>query len=84
MVKAGTTITTNSTIAGGTRSLTITGNAVFGDDATDTITGVNALSVSGTTSINTNTITTAGTQTYTGAVTLGNSTTLTTTSNGDI
>ena len=69
---------------GGTNSLTITGNAVFGDGTADTVTGVNVLSVSGNTTIHTNTVTTTGTQTYgdnaaSDTITLGNSTTLTTT-----
>ena len=51
-------------VTGGNRSLTITGNAVFGG----AVTGVTALSVSGTSAINAN-ITTTGAQTYTGAVT---------------
>ena len=73
----GGTITTNGTLAGGTYGLTVTGNAVFGNGTADTLTGLSALSVSGTTGVYTNTITTSGTQTYTGAVTLGASTTLT-------
>ena len=39
----GSTITTNGTIVGGTNSLTITGNAVFGDGTTDTVTGLTTL-----------------------------------------
>jgi hypothetical protein len=74
----GTTITTNSTVVGGTYGLTVTGNAVFGNGTTDTLTGLSALSVSGTTSLYTDTVTTSGTQTYTGAVTLEASATLTT------
>src|SRR5205823_5429005 len=73
----GTNMTFNSTVAGATNSLSITGNAVFGDQAADTVTGVSNLSVSGTTAINTNTVTTSGTQSYTGAVTLANAPTLT-------
>ncbi|GHV19571.1 hypothetical protein FACS189494_01530 [Spirochaetia bacterium] len=45
----------------------ITGNATFAG----AVTGTTSLSVSGTTAINTSTITTTGAQTYTGAVTLG-------------
>ena len=59
-------------------------NAGFGDGTADTITGVNILSVSGNTTIHTNTITTTGAQTYgdnaaSDTITLGNGTTLTTT-----
>jgi fibronectin-binding autotransporter adhesin len=75
------TVTTNSALSG-EYSLAITGNAVFGDGTSDTINLSGAsktLSVSGTTTINTNGITTSGTQTYSGAVTLGTGTTLTTT-----
>jgi hypothetical protein len=72
----GSTVTTSSTIAGGTNSFTITGNAVF----SGAITGVTNLSVSGTSSIGAN-ITTTGTQGYTGAVTLASPVTLTTTNN---
>ncbi len=62
----------NQPLAGGANSLTVTGNAVFGDAGTDTVTGLTTLSVSGTTTVNTTNITTTGTQSYTGAVTLGN------------
>ena len=75
----GSTITTQGTL-GGAFALTITGNAVFGNGAADDVvlTGSDkALEVSGTTTIVTDTITTSGTQTYTGAVTLNTSTTLT-------
>jgi len=52
-------------VDGDTRSLTITGNAVFSGGS-----DINALSVSGTSTINGD-ITTSGNQTYTGTVTLG-------------
>jgi hypothetical protein len=74
-----TTTTFNGTVAGGGFNLGLTGNAVFGDATTDTVTGLGTLAVSGTTTINTATVTSAGTQTYNGAVTLGADTTLTTT-----
>jgi autotransporter-associated beta strand protein len=61
----GTTITASSTIAGGANALTITGNAVLNGAVTD----VTNLSVSGTTAIGAD-ISTSGTQTYTGAVTI--------------
>jgi hypothetical protein len=66
----GTTITTNGTLAGGSFGLTVTGNAVFGNDAADTITGLSTLSVSGTTGLYTNTVTSSSTQQYSGSMTL--------------
>jgi hypothetical protein len=78
-VLTGTTVTTNGTIAGGEHSLSVVGNAVFGDTAGDTVTGLSALTVSEITAINTSNITSSGTQDYTGAVTIGADTTLTTT-----
>jgi hypothetical protein len=66
-----TTATFNGTVAGAGNDLTVTGNAVLGDAAADTVTGLGTLSVSGSTAINTSTVTSAGTQTYTGAVTIG-------------
>ena len=65
-----TTATFNGTVAGGGNNLAITGDAVFGDAAGDTVTGLGTLSVSGTTQVGTNTVTSAGTQTYTGALTV--------------
>src|SRR6185312_5230146 len=65
------TVTTLGTVTGGSHSLTITGNAVFGNAVADTVTGLTTLLVTGTTAINTNAITTSGTQDYDGAVTLG-------------
>src|SRR5207253_2019432 len=62
-------------------SLVVTGNARFDDlvgEASIASSGkLTTLSVSGTTNINTSLITTSGTQTYTGAVTLSKSTMLT-------
>ncbi len=82
--------TVNGTTAG-TESLAITGNAVFGDSAADFVgntTSLEFLTVSGTTTFNagngSDTVTTAGLQTYTGAVTLGADTTLTSTGAGNI
>jgi len=71
-------VTFNGTVAGNSKNLTITGDTVFGDEDTDTITGVKELTVTGTSTINTTTITTTGAQTYTGAVTLGADVVLTT------
>ncbi|MDA7780257.1 autotransporter-associated beta strand repeat-containing protein, partial [Candidatus Pelagibacter sp.] len=80
----GSTVTTRGTLTGA-YALTVTGNAVFGNSSSDDVvlTGSNkALAVSGTTTIETDTVTTSGTQTYSGAVVLGRNTTLT--SSGDI
>ena len=74
----GSTVRFLGTVAGGgTSSLAIGGNGVFGDAAGDTVTGLTSLAVSGTAAINTNTVTTSGTQQYGGAVTVANNPTLT-------
>ena len=73
----GSSVTTNGTQDGLTHSLLVDGDAVFGDAADDSVTGLTTLEVTGATTINTDTVTSADAQTYTGAVTLGNSTTLT-------
>lgn len=70
-------VTFLGTVAGGTHGLTISGNAVFGDAAGDTVTGLTTLAVSGTTAINSGTVSGSGNQTYTGAVTLGTNVTIT-------
>jgi hypothetical protein len=57
--------TANSTIAGGGFSLNVTGNDVIGG----AISGVNVLNISGTTSLGAN-VSTTGSQTYAGAITL--------------
>ncbi|WP_168171163.1 filamentous hemagglutinin N-terminal domain-containing protein, partial [Rhodanobacter sp. B04] len=67
-------------VTGGGNSLTVTGNAVLGG----ALSGVNALAISGTTAINTASVSTSGGQTYSGAVTLGADTTLTSTGSGAI
>ena len=59
-------------------TIDINGDAVFGN----TITGTGSISVSGTTDINTTTITTTGTQEYTGDVTLGANASLTANNSG--
>ncbi len=74
---AASTATFTGTISGVSHSLSVTGNAVFGDAAADTVTGLTTLSVTGTTAINTDTVSSSGTQTYGGAVTLGTGSTLT-------
>ncbi|WP_310568480.1 filamentous hemagglutinin N-terminal domain-containing protein, partial [Hydrogenophaga sp.] len=82
----GTTITTGGTvngIAGTNKSLTVTGDAVFGNDSGDDLSDLGTLSVSGTTAIHASAVTSMGAQTYTGAVIVGNDTTLTTT-NSDV
>jgi len=73
----GTTVTFLDKVVGSGNGLTVTGNAVFGDAAADTVTGLSVLHVTGTSGINTNTVTSAGAQDYDGAVTLGVDTTLT-------
>ncbi|MDR2942210.1 MAG: hypothetical protein LBV17_06440 [Treponema sp.] len=65
------TIVRLGNITGATHSLTVTGDGVLNGGS-----GIDVLSVSGTTTINED-ITTTGTQTYTGAVTLGDTVTLT-------
>jgi filamentous hemagglutinin family protein len=69
----GTTVSFASTLQGGTNSLRVAGNAAFNGATT----GLDTLSVSGTTAINGGTVTTSGAQTYTGAVTLGGDAVLT-------
>ena len=79
----GSTVTTRGTLTGA-YALTVTGNAVFGNSSGDDVvlSGTNkALAVSGTSNIGAD-ITTSGTQTYTGAVTLSANVTLT--SSGDV
>jgi mucin-19 len=67
-------VTFNSTFAGGTKSLTITGNAEFDAAAT----GLSTLNISGTTKLDGGTVSSTGTQTYVGAVTQSVDTALTT------
>ena len=74
---SGTTVTFNGTANGGTNSLTVTGNAVFGNEDADTVTNVTTLSVTGTTQINTTAITTSAGQSYNLMLTLGTDVTLT-------
>ena len=82
---ANTTLTGAVKFAGtldGGKTLAVTGNAEF-DNAVGGTTKLTSLGVSGTTLVKTAAITTTGTQAYTGAVTLGVGTTLTTT-NSDV
>ena len=73
----GTTVSFDEDILGGANTLTVTGDAVFGNAADDAVTS-GTLLVTGATTINASTVTTAGaTQTYTGQVTLGSDVTLT-------
>ncbi|MEI6651987.1 MAG: autotransporter-associated beta strand repeat-containing protein, partial [Chlorobiaceae bacterium] len=81
---SGTTVTFNGTVDGGTYSLYIAGNAVFGDASVDTVTGLNMLHVSGTTLINSSTVSSSGVQTYNDGVTLGSDVTLTSTGVGSL
>jgi len=74
-----------STPASLERTLSITGNAVFGGAVGGAGDGsLGSLTVSGTSDIDGGAITTTGIQTYTGAVTLGAATTLASTNTGDI
>ena len=66
-------MTFNSTFAGGSKSLTITGNVDFDDMGS----GLTTLNVSGTTQMDGGAITSTGKQTYQGAVTQSVDTTLT-------
>jgi len=63
----GTTVTTGSTLTGGGNPLSVVGNAVLGGD----VSGVTTLAVSGTTTVNAAAVSTTGTQSYGGVVTLG-------------
>ncbi|MGB5939775.1 MAG: filamentous hemagglutinin N-terminal domain-containing protein [Rhodanobacter sp.] len=67
-------------VTGATHDLTVAGNAVLGG----AVAGVNALQVSGTTALNTASVSTTGGQSYTGAVTLGADATLTSSGSGNI
>jgi len=58
-----------ASISGGGNDLQVIGTAVLGDAASDSVTGVDDLTITGFTVLNANTVTTAGTQTYDGAVT---------------
>jgi filamentous hemagglutinin family protein len=78
-ILTGTTITTKGSLTGASHSLLVTGDAVFGDATGDTVTGLTTLAINGTAAINTSIVTSSGTQEYTGAVTIGADTTLTTT-----
>jgi hypothetical protein len=76
----GSTVTTNSTLAGGSHTLAVSGNLVTADNYS----GLTSLTVSGTSSLGGN-VTTSGLQTYSGAMTLiGAHRTLTSTANGDL
>ncbi|MFT5526537.1 MAG: Ca2+-binding RTX toxin-like protein, partial [Pirellulaceae bacterium] len=79
-ISGATSVTFNGTIVGGGNDLTVNSPATtFGDAATDTITGVANLTTDagGTATINTNTVTTTGNQTYGDALTITTNVTLT-------
>jgi mucin-19 len=65
---AATTVAFAETVTGANARLGITGNVVFGDATTDFVSGLDTLSVSGTTIINTNAISSSGAQNYVGTV----------------
>ncbi len=83
---SGAAVTFTSTVDGtapGAQSLAIGGNATFGG-LVGNGTSLSALSVAGTSAINGGSVITTGNQSYTGAVTLGTTTILTTTANGAV
>ena len=71
----GSTVTTGGTVNGsagtGNNSLTVTGDAVFGNDSADNLSNLGGLTVTGTTAINAAAVTSTGDQIYQGAVTIG-------------
>ncbi len=71
------TVTFNSPVVGADHALTITGNAIFGMLWGDTVTGLTTLNVTGTSAINTSTVSSSGAQTFDGTVTLGTDTNFT-------
>jgi hypothetical protein len=71
----GTTMTFGSTVDGA-QNLTVTGNGVF-DGAVGGTANLASLTVTGTSNVNGGAVSTTGTQSYDGAVTLGADTTLT-------
>ncbi len=85
---SGTLVSFSSTVRAATDdvySLGITGNASFGGAVGDNAQRLTSLSVSGTSAINGGSVTTTGSQTFTGAVSLGADTVLTSSaSNGNI
>jgi autotransporter-associated beta strand protein len=72
------TVNFDGNIVGGGNNLIITGNAILGDAAADSATGLNIFNISGTTDVNAATITSTAAQTYGGAVTINNNLTMTT------
>jgi autotransporter-associated beta strand protein len=61
----GSAVNVNAALTGNNDSLTITApSAVLGKNNTDAVTGLNALTVTGTTTINTSAISSSGSQTY--------------------
>ena len=76
----GSLVSFGSTVAGGTHSLDVTGNAEFNGK----VSGLSALGVTGTTLLNTDEVTTSGAQTYGGKVTLGQDVVLRSTGGGDV
>jgi autotransporter-associated beta strand protein len=82
-----TSVTFNGTVAGAGNDLTVNSPATtFGDAVADTVTGVANLTTdaAGTTTINTDTVTTTGNQTFNDAVVLGTAVTLTSSGSGTI
>lgn len=87
VVFTGSTVTFSSDLSGGNVDVTVTGNGVFagvsgldalvvtGNATFGGVVSTSTVAVTGTTQINTVLMSTSGTQTYTGAVTLGSTTT---------
>jgi fibronectin-binding autotransporter adhesin len=78
-ILAGTTVGL-AAVTGTGNNLTVTGNAMLAGP----VSGVNVLQVTGTTNLNTASVSTSGGQTYSGAVTLGAGTTLASSGSGAI
>jgi hypothetical protein len=77
---SGSTVSFGNTVAGGSNSLAVAGNAEFNG----AVSGVSTLGVTGTTLLNTSSVTTSGAQTYGGKVTLRQDTVLASTGSGDV
>jgi hypothetical protein len=77
---SGSTVSFGNTVAGGSNSLAVAGNAEFNG----AVSGVSTLGVTGATLLNTSAVTTSGAQTYGGKVTLGQDAVLTSTGSGDV
>jgi hypothetical protein len=77
---SGSTLSFGNTVAGGSNSLAVAGNAEFNG----AVSGLSKLGVTGTTLLKTSAVTTIGAQTYGGKVTLAQDAVLTSTGSGDV